>query len=304
MNHEEVEKGWIENNGYLAVIYGTEEQTQTIDFKQGCINDYFNEQSEEVIKALFGGGDVAGCIDERLDLHRHGYPGTFITYIKHYGLDKGLKGQAAIDAGLGAAEAFLLNRKKTGKEYNKLTTHDLCGANANIYNLLVKSDKSIKESYEKRAEELQDEVVEGITPADAFGYDFVSKLAHKTNADHEHIPYEDMIKTENHLTRIVYLLDEDCDGLNPHMNETLYPGFVLNYSNDKQTIEDLMLAMDIIRGDHGFGNKIGPDNPILVVPVYTNQANRFKFLDNMPEQYRNMMFTDEIILPQGLDIYA
>lgn len=286
-DNSEVQNGWNDTDRFLETIYGQNGETFQIDFQKGPMQDYINEKLESEINALFEGSNVAGCMDDRLLLGRKGTAGTFVTNILNYKDDTSLSFEKKIDAALDDTVSML--------EYESIdifTTHDRCGANALVYGLLA---ESLKEG------ETMIHHGEAINDADHLGRIFVSELTGKynetynRNAVHEHIPFDDMIQTDYHLTRVIYVVDSELGSFNPNAENILYPGFVVSNIDEKQASSDVMLAMDIIKGDHGFSD-LTDNEKILIVPIYKagdlDSITQFGFLNNLPENYRESAFID------------
>ena len=86
------------------------------------------------------------------------------------------------------------------------------------------------------------------------------------------VPYKGHIMdlqrpAEFHHARIVYV---DATGrFNPARLKELPPGFVVSrrYMTPEQALEEVRIAMSIAFGDHGFGDKFFPREPLLIVPI-------------------------------------
>jgi hypothetical protein len=191
------------------------------------------------------------CIDEGTENGLHA-AGSGIAYVITRGLSKGLNGYEAIDVGVNAAADTFKEASVSG-----IYSHEECGAAKLAYGLFSDDFK------------LQLEKDHEIKTADDFGDYFAKELAKRLGKDYNgRIKIDEMARPSgSHVTRVTYI--DGTGNFNPSALEGLPQGFVISrkYLGAEQTGVETVVSIDIATGDHGFGDRITPEQPHVLVAV-------------------------------------
>lgn len=213
--------------------------------------------------------------------------GSGIVYVKTKGLDHGLLGYPAIEAGLiAAARAF------APAELEGAYSHEECGAAKLIYGLLSGDfRKQLGADHQ-------------ISSFDEFGDYFARRLAEKLSKDYKgRIGIKEMSRPSgSHVTRFTYV--DAAGNFDPALGG-LPQGFVVSrkYLGYEQTLLEASVSIDIATGDHGFGNRITSKQPhILVVVGDSSDKNLskesiIKELEPLAAKYNGKVIVDGFTAP-------
>ncbi|MBW2976332.1 hypothetical protein KY347_02695 [Candidatus Woesearchaeota archaeon] len=263
-------------------------QTDTFENieKAGGFGAYVANEVPDLASA-FQADRILRCIDE-------GTPnglraaGEGIAYVKTFGLDKGREGYAAINAGIDAAADAFRDANLEG-----IFSHEECGAAKLIYGLF--SDK-FRSQLEKE---------HGIKSSDELGDYFAKELSAKLGVEYKgSMKINEMARPRGkHITRFTYV--DGTGKLNPDGVEGLPQGFVISrdYLGAEQTGVEVAVSINISTGDHGFGDRITPEQPHVLVAVGNPSEPELsldklmKELKTIADKYNGRVIVDGFVAP-------
>jgi hypothetical protein len=227
------------------------EQTGTFEQIRHSGGFAFYVKSLPNLAKAFKADRYCRCIDEGTENGIRA-AGSGIAYVKTEGLDKGFIGYNAIQSGINAAAEAFRNAPLLG-----IYSHEECGAAKLVYGLLPDVFKGQLKMDHK------------IESSDEFGDYFAKELAKKLRKRYKgqiHIGHMSR-PSGHHITRYTYI---DGTGVfNPAAIKGLPNGFVISrkYLGAKETEVEADVSISISTGDHGFGAKITPNQPHVLVAI-------------------------------------
>jgi hypothetical protein len=142
-----------------------------------------------------------------------------------------------------------------------VTSHAECGAAGIAYRKAkgLRADESVR----------QEDV-------DAYAIERVKDIAARAGIEHRHIPFEQMDRPSGlHIARTVYV--DGTGRFQPRGIARLPRGFVVSrrYLGAETTLHDVRLALSIAFGNHGFGSRFTPENPMVLVAIGQSDGGEF-----------------------------
>lgn len=110
----------------------------------------------------------------------------------------------------------------------------------------------------------------GFDPADGdqHGQEFSQKLAKKLGAGYDHIDFSQLAgPADRHISRVIYYVGA------PYFDQTradgLPAGFTISrfWSGKKDAVEEVKIAISIVLGEHGLGQKITASDPLVLCAI-------------------------------------
>lgn len=172
--------------------------------------------------------------------------------------------------------------KKVSELFNKIgitkvTSHDGCGAAGIAYRLEVDSTDATDQKINIYAKD--------------WSKDLVDKMNGVENkVEHIHINLPDIMRpAELHIARTIWF--DDVGGMNPDRLEKLPSGFVIEsaYLPSEYALVELITAVGIAFGDHGFGELFTVDNPFVIVIFSKNNEK----LDILKKEIKKILSDDD-----------
>jgi hypothetical protein len=240
-----------QKSSHVSIDFSWEEQSRVFEqFKQsGGFSSYVSTLPK--LSEAFNVDRFLRCIDEGTENGIHA-AGSGIAYVITDGLNKSFTGYEAIDAGVNAAEEAFKDASLEG-----IYSHEECGAAKLVYNALSEEFRS----------QLKNDL--SMSSPDEFGDYFSKKLAERLGKDYKgRIEIDVMTRPSGlHVTRFTYV--DGTGNFNPAVAEGLPQGFVISrkYLGADQTGVEASVSIDISTGDHGFGSRITPEQPYVLVAV-------------------------------------
>lgn len=224
------------------------------------------------IRSAFSADRYVRCIDERTPngIHAAG-SGIFLVVLE--GLEKGLKGDDAVNAGLDAAAKKFSEAGVAG-----ITSHDECGAAALVYGM-VSNDLTIK-----------------FANSDQFGRYFSKRLSEMLGVENGNLSVH---PSGFHIARVAYY--DGTGKFNPAVIGQLPTGFVVSryYLGAEHSAREIEIAAKIATGDHGYGELINRKNPFMFVAVTKDEASLAKLkgeLDSVASKFDGKVVVDGFIV--------
>lgn len=142
-----------------------------------------------------------------------------------------------------------------------VTSHAECGAAGIAY---------------RRERELATDAPVELAEVDAFAVERAKEIAARAGVEHRHIPFDAMERPSGmHIARVIYV-----DGTGRFQSKGvlgLPRGFVVSrrYLGAANTLHDVRLAISIALGNHGFGERFTPENPLVIIAIGERGVGEF-----------------------------
>ncbi|MDO8560120.1 MAG: hypothetical protein Q7S23_03770 [bacterium] len=104
--------------------------------------------------------------------------------------------------------------------------------------------------------------------SDDYGKEFSAELAKKLGVSYCHLPLSEMTRPAGlHVARVIYY--DGTGTFDPARLPELPPGFVISrrYLDTEYALRECGIAISIALGDHGFGARFTPKEPLLIVAI-------------------------------------